>query len=52
MNQFGVQYINTWKCFWRFQDGDKREEAESMLPKVKSWRETGEHLAGKTTKKR
>jgi hypothetical protein len=36
----------------RFQDGDYREEAESMLPKVKSWRDAGEHLAGKTTKKR
>jgi hypothetical protein len=25
----------------RFQDGDYREEAESMLPKVESWRDTG-----------
>jgi hypothetical protein len=24
---------------WGFQDGDYREEAESMLPKVKSWRD-------------
>jgi hypothetical protein len=24
----------------RFQDGGEREEAESMLPKVKSWRDT------------
>jgi hypothetical protein len=28
------------------------EEAESVLPKVKSWRDAGEHLAGKTSKKR
>jgi hypothetical protein len=27
---------------WIFQDGDKREEAESMLPKVKFWRDTGD----------
>jgi hypothetical protein len=26
----------------RFQDGDYREEAESMLPKVKSWRDAGD----------
>jgi hypothetical protein len=25
-----------------FQDGDKREEAESMLPKVKSWKDTAD----------
>jgi hypothetical protein len=24
----------------RFPDGDRREEAESVLPKVKSWRDT------------
>jgi hypothetical protein len=24
-----------------FQDGDKREEAESVLPKIKSWRDVG-----------
>jgi hypothetical protein len=23
----------------RFQDGDWREEAESVLPKIKSWRD-------------
>jgi hypothetical protein len=33
--------------FWRFQDGDEREEAEIMLPKVKSWRDTGETLCRK-----
>jgi hypothetical protein len=26
-------------CLERFQDGDYREEAENMLPKVKSWRD-------------
>jgi hypothetical protein len=26
----------------RFQDGDEREEAESMLPEVNSWRDTGD----------
>jgi hypothetical protein len=25
-----------------FQDGDYREEAESVLPKVKSWRDSGD----------
>jgi hypothetical protein len=25
-----------------FQDGGYREEAESMLPKVKSWRDSGD----------
>jgi hypothetical protein len=34
------------------EDGNYRKEAESVLPKVKSWRDAGEHLAGKTTKKR
>jgi hypothetical protein len=35
-----------------FQDGDYREEAESLLPKVNSGEMPGTHLAGKTTKKR
>jgi hypothetical protein len=26
----------------RFQDGDYREEAESVLPKAKSWRDAGD----------
>jgi hypothetical protein len=26
----------------RFQDGNLREEAESMLPKLKSWRDAGD----------
>jgi hypothetical protein len=26
----------------RFQDGGWREEAESVLPKVKPWRDTGD----------
>jgi hypothetical protein len=26
----------------RFQDGDYREEAENVLPKVNSWRDTGD----------
>jgi hypothetical protein len=26
----------------RFQGGNQREEAESMLPKVKSWRDAGD----------
>jgi hypothetical protein len=26
----------------KFQDGSYREEAESMLPKVKSWRDNGD----------
>jgi hypothetical protein len=26
----------------RFQDGRKREEAESVSPKVKSWRDAGD----------
>jgi hypothetical protein len=26
----------------RFQDGNQREEAESMLPKVNSWRDAGD----------
>jgi hypothetical protein len=25
----------------RFQDGSYREEAQSVFPKVKSWRDTG-----------
>jgi hypothetical protein len=33
------------------EDGDQREEAESEPPKVKSWRDTGEHLAGKTPRR-
>jgi hypothetical protein len=33
--------IKTFVC-GRFQDGDYREEAESVLPKVKSWRDTAD----------
>jgi hypothetical protein len=27
-----------------FQDGNQREEAESVLPKIKSWRDSGDTL--------
>jgi hypothetical protein len=33
---------NTSNELERFQDVNKREEAESVLPKVKSWRDAGE----------
>jgi hypothetical protein len=33
---------STYKIFiGRFQDGNYREEAENILPKVKSWRDAG-----------
>jgi hypothetical protein len=35
-----------------FQDGGYREEAESVPPKVKSWRDAGDTPYRKTTKKR
>jgi hypothetical protein len=31
-----------WNVSVGFQDGCQREEAESVLPKVKSWRDTGD----------
>jgi septal ring factor EnvC (AmiA/AmiB activator) len=36
----------------RFQDGGYREEAESVPPKVKSWRDAGDTPYRKTTEKR
>jgi hypothetical protein len=38
------QTKNSIKSIFRSptEDGDYREEAESMLPKVKSWREAGD----------
>jgi hypothetical protein len=30
------------KVWIRFQDGSKKEEAESVPPKVKSWRDAGD----------
>jgi hypothetical protein len=34
--------IKWLKKNWRFQDGGYREEAESLPPKVKSWRDAGD----------
>jgi hypothetical protein len=37
---------------WRgFQDGNRREEAKSMLPKVNSWRDTGDRPGRKNHQK-
>jgi hypothetical protein len=37
-----MPHISIKPHFWRLQDGNYREEAENVLPKVKSWRDTGD----------